>query len=174
MSAKKSGFSDAWFQPAACITAAATAASVVLLLTVVNTAHAAQREAPDTQSVAAPTAAENRTALACAMASNCVNSFDTSGLSPLRFEGPATQALAMLRAALDGFPEANIVKAGDLSMEVVFTTAVGFKDLVDFRIDVQAQRIDYRSRSSFGLYDFGKNRSRMAAFSSRFEKIAKR
>ena len=59
-------------------------------------------------------------------------------------------------------------------MEVVFTTPLGFKDLVDFKINAQAQRIDYRSRSSFGLYDFGKNRSRMSAFSNRFEQITRR
>ena len=72
------------------------------------------------------------------------------------------------------FPEATIVKADDFSMEVMFKTPIGFKDLVDFRINAPAKRIDYRSRSSFGLYDFGKNRSRMAAFSARFEEIAKR
>jgi len=54
-------------------------------------------------------------------------------------------------------------------LEVVFTTSLGFRDLVDFRIDAQAQRIDYRSRSSFELFDFGKNRSRMSAFSARFD-----
>jgi hypothetical protein len=37
------------------------------------------------------------------------------------------------------------------------------------RIDSQSQRIDFRSRSLFGLFDFGKNRSRMQAFATRFE-----
>ena len=31
-----------------------------------------------------------------------------------------------------------------------------FQDLVDFRIEPGLQRIDYRSRSTFGLYDLGK------------------
>ena len=117
---------------------------------------------------------ESRTALACTVPSNCVNSFDSSGLGPLRFEGSSMQALAALRATLAEFPEAKIVKTDGLSMETVFTTPLGFRDLVDFRIDTQAQRIDYRSRSSFGLFDFGKNRSRMTAFSTQFEKNAKR
>ena len=91
-----------------------------------------------------------------------------------RFEGAPAQAQAALRATLAEFPEATIIKADDLSMEVVFRTPMGFKDLIDFRINAPAKRIDYRSRSSFGLYDFGKNRSRMTAFSARFEEIAKR
>ncbi len=80
----------------------------------------------------------------------------------------------MLRATLAEFPEAQIVSADGLSLQAVFTTPMGFRDLVDFRIDAQAQRIDYRSRSSFGLFDFGKNRSRMTAFSARFERNARR
>lgn len=116
---------------------------------------------------------KSRTALACTLPSNCVNSLD-GGLAPLRFQGTPTQALDALRAALAEFPEAKIVQANGLSMEVVFTTPMGFKDLVDFRVDAQAQRIDYRSRSSIGLFDFGKNRSRMSEFSRRFEQKAKR
>ena len=78
-----------------------------------------------------------------------------------------------LRATLAQFPQAKILKVDTLSMEVMFTTFLGFRDLVNFRIDAEAQRIDYRSRSLVGKYDFGKNRSRMAAFSERFEAGAK-
>lgn len=126
-----------------------------------------------TSNLASASAPDIRITLACTLPSNCVNSLD-GRLAPLRFEGPPAQAIAVLRAALVDFPEASIVKADEVSMEVVFTTAVGFKDLVDFKIDAPAQRIDFRSRSSFGLYDFGKNRSRMAAFSARFEQAVKR
>ena len=80
----------------------------------------------------------------------------------------------MLRATLGEFPEAKIVSSDGMTLEAVFTTTLGFRDLVDFRIDAATQRIDYRSRSSFGLFDFGKNRSRMAAFSARFERNAGR
>lgn len=134
----------------------------------------AQTVPPPTPEASATVAPDTRTALACTVPSNCVNSFDSSGLAPLRFEGPPAQALAALRATLAEFPEAKIIQTDALSMEVVFTTAVGFRDLVDFKIDAQAQRIDYRSRSSFGLYDFGKNRSRMTAFASRFAQVVQR
>ena len=53
-------------------------------------------------------------------------------------------------------------------MAVVFATPAGFQDRVDFQIDAPNQRINYRSRSRFGLYDFGKNRSRMEAFANAF------
>lgn len=151
---------------------AATAGTLALLMA--GCASYGTHEPPG--KIANANAAEDkvRSALACTVPSNCVNSFDSSGLAPLRFEGTPAQAQASLRATLAEFPEATIVKAGDLSMEVVFTTPVGFKDLVDFKIDAQAKRIDYRSRSSFGLYDFGKNRSRMTAFTARFEALPKR
>jgi uncharacterized protein (DUF1499 family) len=119
-------------------------------------------------------AEQRRTALVCTVSYDCVNSLDSSGLPPLHFEGTPVQAHAALRATLAKFPEAKIFTSDDLSMEVVFRPAKGFRDLVDFSIDAQAQRIDFRSRSSFGRSDFGKNRSRMTAFSTEFEQIAKR
>ena len=128
-------------------------------------------EAPALQSHAVD---DRRAALACAVPTQCVNSFEAGGNQPLRYQGTPLQALAMLRTTLAEFPEAQIVSADGLSLQAVFTTPMGFRDLVDFSIDAQAQRIDYRSRSSFGLFDFGKNRSRMTAFSARFERNARR
>lgn len=107
--------------------------------------------------------------LTCLLPSNCVNSRGTGNLVPLRYSGTPTQALELLRATLATFPEATVVRAEPLALELIFTTPVGFRDQVDFRIDVEAQRIDFRSRSLFGLFDFGKNRSRMREFATRFE-----
>lgn len=109
------------------------------------------------------------TDLACALPSNCVNSLSASGLAPLRFEGSAEQAMVSLKATLAGFPEARIMRTDATTLSATFTTAVGFQDRVDFIIDSARQHIDYRSQSRFGLYDFGKNRSRMAALAERFE-----
>ena len=127
---------------------------------------------PATAAAASPVGDASRAALACKATSNCVNSFDTSGLAPLRFAGTSAQAMQALRATLAAFPQATILQADALSMEVVFTTFLGFRDAVDFRVDAQAQRIDYRSRSLLGKYDFGKNRSRMTEFSARFHERA--
>jgi uncharacterized protein (DUF1499 family) len=128
------------------------------------------------QAPAAPSQAVEggRAGLACTVPTQCVNSLEPGGLGPLRYEGTPVQALALLRTTLAEFPEAQIVSADGLSVHAVFTTPLGFRDLVDFRIDPQAQRIDYRSRSSFGLFDFGKNRSRMTAFAARFQLNARR
>ena len=112
--------------------------------------------------------------LACLLPSNCVSSKSTSDFLPLPYTGTAAQALDQLRATLATFPEATIVRDEARGLEVIFTTPVGFKDQVDFSIDPTVQRIDFRSRSLFGLYDFGKNRSRMQEFVSRFEKQSRR
>ena len=158
------------FQNARMSATAAGAAGAWALLMAGFTAHAAPATAP----VDSPAENENRAALGCKVTSNCVNSFDTSGLGPLHFEGTPKAAMQALRATLAQFPQAKILEADSVSMEVVFTTFLGFRDLVDFRVDAQAQRIDYRSRSLVGKYDFGKNRSRMAEFSKQFEERAKR
>jgi uncharacterized protein (DUF1499 family) len=107
--------------------------------------------------------------LACLLPTNCVSSRGDGGLMPLLYVGTPAQAMAMLRATLKTFPEATIVRSEPLALEVIFTTPVGFRDQVDFQIDPQAQRVDFRSRSLFGLFDWGKNRSRMQEFKSRFE-----
>lgn len=97
----------------------------------------------------------------------------TGGLAPLRYAGTPAQALALLQATLTTFPEATVVRSEPLAMEVIFTTPAGFRDQVDFRIDPQAQHIDFRSRSLFGLFDWGKNHSRMQEFTTRFEQKAR-
>lgn len=131
-------------------------------------AQSASPEKTEGKDARAASAPDARTPLVCTLSSNCVNSLSGSDLAPLPFKGTPDQALAALRATLTAFPEAKIIQTDALSMQVVFTTTVGFKDLVDFEIDAQAQRINFRSRSSFGLYDFGKNRSRMEAFAQQF------
>ena len=110
--------------------------------------------------------------MTCTLASNCVNSVGTRALLALRYVGTPAQATAILQATLASFPEATVVREEPLAMQVIFTTRAGFRDQVDFRIDPQAQRIDFRSRSLLGLYDWGKNRARMLEFMSRFEQQA--
>ncbi len=112
--------------------------------------------------------------LSCLLPSNCVNSRGTGDLMPLRYTGTPAQALDTLRATSATFPEATVVRSESMALELIFTTPVGFRDRVDFRIDAQAQRIDFRSRSLFGLFDFGKNRSRMQEFATRFEQQSRR
>ena len=108
--------------------------------------------------------------LACTRASNCVNSLGTGGLGRLRYVGTPAQAMTLLQATLKTFPEATVVRSEGLAVEVIFTTPLGFRDQVDFRVDPHALRIDFRSRSLFGLFDWGKNQSRMQEFGARLER----
>jgi uncharacterized protein (DUF1499 family) len=112
----------------------------------------------------------NRAVLACTLPSNCANSLGGGALAPLHYTGTAPQGMALLKATLATFTEAQVVASDATALEAVFTTPVGFKDQVEFKLDAQAQQIDYRSRSNLGLFDFGKNRSRMLEFAARFDK----
>ena len=123
--------------------------------------------------LAAPAAAQSSNPapadLSCSLPSNCVTSVGGGGMEALRFEGTPEQALAALERTLADLPEARVVNRDATQLEVVFTTFLGFRDEVLFRVDAPKQRIDFRSRSLMGLYDFGKNRSRMKDFAVRFE-----
>lgn len=112
--------------------------------------------------------------LTCLIPSNCVSSREAGDLMPLRYAGTQAQALELLRATVATFPEATVVRADPLGLQLMFTTPIGFRDEVDFRIDAKAQLINFRSRSLFGLFDFGKNRSRMREFTTRFEQLSRR
>ena len=137
-----------------------TSLAIGLLIFFTSTASRAEAEPP-------PAAEE----LSCLLASNCVNSLDDlTSLPPLEFSGSASEAHARLMATLAAFPEARIVSDTPLRVETIFTTTVGFRDTVIFRIDAARQRIDFRSGSNFGLYDFGKNRSRMKDVTLQFAK----
>lgn len=113
-------------------------------------------------------------ALGCALPSNCVSTAGRSGMPPLRYAGTSAQGLAALQAALASFPEAKVVRTEGLMIESIFTTPAGFRDEVIFIVDAASPRIDFRSRSLLGLFDFGKNRSRMREFSARFDKQVNR
>ncbi|MEO7850762.1 MAG: DUF1499 domain-containing protein [Rubrivivax sp.] len=141
----------------------------VLTMAILLGACAATAPTPD----AAGSSDSGNQDLACLLPSNCVSSRGNSGLVPLLYAGTPEQAMAMLKATLLTFPEATVVRSERLAMEVIFTTPVGFRDQVDFRIDPQAHRVDFRSRSLFGLFDWGKNGSRMQEFRIRFEQQAR-
>ncbi len=106
--------------------------------------------------------------LTCTLISNCVDSMGAFAIGPLRYEGNAAKAMTLLKSTLATFSEATIVASTDSTLEAVFTTNIGFKDQVQFVIDPVGQRIDFRSRSNLGLYDFGKNRSRIDEITVRF------
>ena len=109
--------------------------------------------------------------LSCTLPTNCVNSRTSSGLAPLHFAGTGAHGLALLQATLVSFPEATVQQQDESTITAVFTTPAGFRDDVIFLLDPQQHQIDFQSHSSFGLYDFGKNRSRMQALTARFAEV---
>ncbi len=116
--------------------------------------------------------AEEAEPLPCDSPSNCVNSA-SEGLAPLVYAGDAARGLALLKATLTHFPEATVTASGPLRLELIFRTMLGFKDEVVFVLDPAGQRIQFRSRSLMGRYDFGKNRSRMVAVVTQFQAEAR-
>lgn len=136
-----------------------TLSAVILLFSMGITAHANATEALATDHP-----------LACPISLNCVNSLGTSDLLPLQFQGSPAQGMALLKATLATFSQARIVRSDARVLEAIFTTPLGFRDQVDFQLDDTAPLIHYRSRSLVGLYDFGKNRSRMEEFKTQFDR----
>ena len=106
--------------------------------------------------------------LSCALPTNCAATVGNNAIAPLHFKGTVEDGLTQLRATIASFPEAKITRAQGPFVEAVFTTRAGFTDTVLFRVDATEKKIDFRSRSNFGLFDFGKNKSRMTEIASRF------
>jgi len=127
--------------------------------------------APTPHATAAPDS--DHPDVTCSFPGNCVSSLGIGGLAALQYAGAPARAMELLQATVTTFTEASVVRREPLAMRVIFTTPAGFRDQVDFLIDPQAQRVDFRSRSLFGLFDWGKNRSRMLEFKSRFEQKAR-
>jgi uncharacterized protein (DUF1499 family) len=116
-------------------------------------------------------ASPDAVAPACALPTNCMDSLGAGGSAPLVYTGSPEQAIAALQATMATFAEATVLRSDAQGIDAVFTTPAGFRDQVEFRLDAATKRINFRSRSSFGLFDFGKNRARMQAFAARFDEM---
>jgi uncharacterized protein (DUF1499 family) len=83
-------------------------------------------------------------------------------MAPLTFTISSRQAQSKIRKVIEAMPRTSVIRdeAGYLHAE--FTSKVfGFVDDVEFTIDDDTKRIDFRSASRVGYYDFGANRKRM-------------
>ena len=145
------------------IVKAAQVASLLALLSACN----AQPLDPEKSSGAGATAPS----LLCDTTTNCVNSLGRGEFAPLVYQGTPEQGIARLRRTLELFPEAQVVQSGPAWLTVIFTTTLGFRDEVVFVVTAPGEPIAYRSKSLVGLYDFGKNASRMREFAARFESL---
>jgi uncharacterized protein (DUF1499 family) len=101
----------------------------------------------------------------CPSSANCVSTLaeDASRLiAPLTFTISSRQAQNEIRKVIEAMPRTSIVRDEPGYLHAEFTSKVfRFVDDVEFTIDDDTRRIDFRSASRVGHYDFGTNRKRM-------------
>jgi len=109
----------------------------------------------------------------CPDSPNCVSTQATDPakrMPALTFEGEPGDARAAILEALVKTPRARVVKADEGYIHAEFTTLVfRFVDDVEFLIDREARRVDFRSASRVGHSDLGTNRRRMRKLCRRLE-----
>lgn len=110
----------------------------------------------------------------CPSSPNCVSSRDPDParrVDPIRFTGDPASAWSRLRKVIVGMKGARITEEKVGCLHAEFRSALfGFVDDVKFRMDEAAGRIDVRSASRTGYFDFGVNRRRVKEIWERFAK----
>lgn len=113
----------------------------------------------------------------CPSSPNCVSSEARGShhVAPLPYLGSEKHAEAVLVGVVRHYPRTHIVERRPGYLYATFTTRwLRFTDDVEFWFRPRHHRIDVRSASRIGYYDFGKNRSRVHALHQRFEKALTR
>lgn len=101
----------------------------------------------------------------CGTKPNCVSSQSTSGrhkTEPFKLDGSGPAAVRKLQTIISALPGTTIIRAEELSLHAEFKSRLfGFVDDVEFLADEKEGRVDVRSASRLGYYDFGANRRRV-------------
>ena len=109
---------------------------------------------------------EKHSLLRCPDTRNCVSSIDDHPhrrIEPLPGGG---KSMALIRAVVESMPGATIESVNDGVLHATFRSRwLGFVD--DLHIVVGETRVDVRSKSRIGYYDFGVNRRRVTAIAKR-------
>lgn len=110
----------------------------------------------------------------CPSSPNCVSSRDPDParrVDPILFTGDAASGWSRLRKVIAEMKGARIAEEEMGFLHAEFRSALfGFVDDVEFRMDEAAGRIDVRSASRTGYFDFGVNRRRVEEIRARFSK----
>ena len=110
----------------------------------------------------------------CPSTPNCVSSRDPDParrVDPIPFTGDPASGWTRLRKVIAEMKRARIVKEEPGYLHAEFRSALfGFVDDVEFRMDESGGRIEVRSASRTGKYDFGVNRRRVEEIRSRFSR----
>lgn len=99
----------------------------------------------------------------CPSSPNCVCSYceGSHQMPPLTFKGDATTAKEALKNALAKEAIAVVEERESYLHAVATTPIMHFRDDLEFLIQPEAKRIQFRSASRLGKSDLGKNRARL-------------
>ena len=101
----------------------------------------------------------------CPSSPNCVSSLSTnprSAIQPLFFSSSIADVQQSIRELIQTMPRAQIIHDEPGYIHAEFSSRFfKFVDDVEFVLDAETQRIDYRSASRIGYYDLGANRRRL-------------
>jgi uncharacterized protein (DUF1499 family) len=85
-----------------------------------------------------------------------------SAIAPLMLSGDKSSYMARLAAVVAGMPGAKVRKQDVNYLHIEYTSALlGFVDDVEFALQADGRRVDVRSSSRLGFYDFNANRDRI-------------
>lgn len=107
---------------------------------------------------------------------NCVSSQTDPAdsvhyIAPIRFAGTSSDAMAVVRKAIEAMERATVVRQDPNYLYAEFRSKLlGFVDDVEFTHDDKAGVIHIRSASRLGRRDFGVNRERVEALRARIQK----
>jgi uncharacterized protein (DUF1499 family) len=108
----------------------------------------------------------------CPPTPNCVSSRAEKArqrVDPIVFRGDPAAAWSRLRLVVASMKGARITKEKAGYLHAEFRSALfGFVDDVELKLTEAAERIDVRSASRTGYYDFGVNRRRVEEIRERF------
>lgn len=112
----------------------------------------------------------------CPGSPNCVSSQAGDArrrVDPILFTGDGASAWSRLRRVIEGMKGARIAEETDGTLHAEYRSAVfGFVDDVEFLMDAAGSKIEVRSASRTGYYDFGANRRRVEEIRARFSREA--
>ena len=108
----------------------------------------------------------------CPNSPNCVCSEFTEvehAIEPLVISSDPIEAWSRLLDILNELPRTTIVRQTDHYLQAVVRTRIlRFEDVLEFRLDPAASRIQVRSASKVGYSDLGTNRRRVETIRKRF------
>jgi uncharacterized protein (DUF1499 family) len=111
----------------------------------------------------------------CPNAPHCVSSLaepeSARHVPPLVFTGTAAEAHDRLLEVLGKSPNAAIESDTPTAIHATFRSLLGFVDDVYFELQADQGRIDVKSVSRLGYYDFGVNRRRVEDLRARFDSL---